>query len=303
MSFSDLMTSARGPGVIGTILALIVLLGFGLLFMYSFDEGSQGAGKTIESVIRDQHREIESLTVRIGNHAARLDQGKGRKSILDELKKTETQAVRQRAEIEWLEERGTSLDGELAAIGEEFETYKDRYRAHVRKAAEGTKLDRLTTLHGETFENVTIRQVNAVGMQIAHQAGFKRIPFEELPEDMMDLYQFCPAQKEQALAREKEIRNLHETQVAAAKGAVEQKRAEEAVRQEALQREQNARLLQNSLDRIKTLEDEIRQLQRDIADEALKRISRAPQMRQQLAMKEREKARLQAQVNRLRTGL
>ena len=303
MSFSDLMTSARGPGVIGTILALIVLLGFGLLFMYSYDEGSQGAEKTIEAVIRDQQREIESLTARVANQTARLDGGKGRDSIIGELKKNQSQTVKQRAEIEWLKERGTTLDSELASLGVEFESYKDRYRAHARKAAEGTKLDLLTTLAGETFEKVTIRQVNAVGMQIAHQAGFKRIPFEELPDEMRDHYQFCPRQKEQALAREKEMRNLHETQVATAKGAVEQKRTEETARQKVLQREQNARLLQSTLDRIETLDDEIRQLQRDIQAEALKRISRAPQMRQQLSAKERELTRLQAQANRLRTQL
>jgi hypothetical protein len=39
MSFSDLMQSGRGPGVIGMLLALVVLVGFGLLFMFAFDEG------------------------------------------------------------------------------------------------------------------------------------------------------------------------------------------------------------------------------------------------------------------------
>ena len=45
------MSSARGPGVIGMIMALIVLLGFGVLFMFAFDEDLQGGGQTIEALV------------------------------------------------------------------------------------------------------------------------------------------------------------------------------------------------------------------------------------------------------------
>ena len=58
MSFSDLMSSGRGPGVIGMVMALFVLLGFGLLFTLAFDEGFQGEGITIEAEIANQAKAI-----------------------------------------------------------------------------------------------------------------------------------------------------------------------------------------------------------------------------------------------------
>ena len=58
MSFSDMMSSGRGPGVIGMVMALIVLLGFGLLFMFAFDEGLQGGSQSIQSVIAQQAKHI-----------------------------------------------------------------------------------------------------------------------------------------------------------------------------------------------------------------------------------------------------
>jgi hypothetical protein len=34
MSFTDLMSSSRGPGLIGTLMALLVLVGFGTLYLF-----------------------------------------------------------------------------------------------------------------------------------------------------------------------------------------------------------------------------------------------------------------------------
>lgn len=51
MGFTDMMSSGRGAGVIGSIMAVVVLGGFVLLFVLVFDEGLQGGGETIESVI------------------------------------------------------------------------------------------------------------------------------------------------------------------------------------------------------------------------------------------------------------
>src|SRR6478735_1067734 len=58
MSFSDMMSSGRGPGVIGMLMVLVVLIGFGFLFMFAMDEGS--GAQSIESVIAQQKRDIES---------------------------------------------------------------------------------------------------------------------------------------------------------------------------------------------------------------------------------------------------
>ena len=59
--FEDIFSSSRGAGVIGALLALLVLVGFGTLFLFVFDKGMQGGDITIESVIRDQDSTITSL--------------------------------------------------------------------------------------------------------------------------------------------------------------------------------------------------------------------------------------------------
>src|SRR6218665_1742967 len=61
MSFGDLLSSGRGPGVIGMFMAIIVLVGFGAISIFVFDAELQGEGVSIESVIRRQSEEIESM--------------------------------------------------------------------------------------------------------------------------------------------------------------------------------------------------------------------------------------------------
>ena len=46
------MSSGRGPGFIGLLLALLIVGGFGALYVLVFDSEMQGKGVTIESVIR-----------------------------------------------------------------------------------------------------------------------------------------------------------------------------------------------------------------------------------------------------------
>jgi hypothetical protein len=73
MSFSDMMSSGRGPGVIGMLMALVVLVGFGVLFMFATDEGFQGGDQSIESIIKHQAGDIESLKGGIANGMKSLD--------------------------------------------------------------------------------------------------------------------------------------------------------------------------------------------------------------------------------------
>jgi len=302
MGFTDMMSSARGPGLIGAVLGLIVLLGFGLLSLLVFDSGFQGVDQTIESVLRNQAEEIESLAKQVETGTVQLQEGERRTRVQSELRDADRDMSKKRAEIEWLQERDKSLDKEMIAMRADLEAYKDRYREHVRAAAKGTKLDRLATVKDEVFEQVTFRQINAIGIQIAHQDGYKRIPFEELPEEMKDYYQFCPEQKKAALAKENEHAELHERETTAAEDVAAQQRQQTAERERQHQKEKNIQLLEATEMRIRTLDDEIVSLDHAIKAEVKKSLSRAPQMRMQLDAKKREKTNLEAQANRLRAG-
>ena len=303
MSFSDLMSSGRGPGVIGMLLALVVLVGFGVLFMFAFDEGLQGADQTIEARIAHDAKEIENLTSGIANREKELTKIPALQAKTKELSAIKTENRIREGGIDSLKKGITSAKEAIDAKLKDFDAYKDEYRAFARGQAKGQTMPRLETTKGGVYENVTIREVTAIGVQIMHDGGQKRIPFEELPADMQDHFQFDPKQKADAVAKEEASRNEHENAVTASKEALEQQAAEQKVKDAEAAREKAIRAIAVKRSRIQSLEDEIEALEKALPKEAMKRISNAPQMRQQLAAKQRDLAALRADVARLEGGL
>lgn len=219
MSFSDMMESGRGPGVIGMLLALVVLSGFVLLYFFVFDEGMQGAPKTIESVIRLQAMEIDNLKEQHKYHEGSLNVLPKLEATKKELSALVRENRIREGQIKGLNESLASATNELEETGKRFENYKNDYRSFVRDKAKGREIPRLETSQGN-YENVTIREVTAIGAQIRYDGGLKRIPYEELPADMQDYYQFDAKQKSDAIADEITQRNQHESEVAKAGATV-----------------------------------------------------------------------------------
>jgi hypothetical protein len=303
MSFSDMMQSARGPGVIGMIMALVVILGFGLLFMFAFDEGMQGGDKSIESVIAHQTAEIDGTKEAILRGGKKTGEAPLVLAAAKELTALKRENQSRDAKIGGLKQDVATAADALAAKSKEFEGYKDVYRAFVRGKAKGQMIGRLESLKGTVYENATIREVTAIGVQIRHDGGFKRIPFEELPMEMQDHFQFDPKQKAEALANEESARKEHEGAVSAANAAVSEQAAEQRIKNAEAAREQAIRAIAMKESRMESLSDEIKQLQEAIVLEGKKTISRAPQMRAQLASKQQEAVTLREEVSRMRAGL
>jgi len=236
MSFSDMMESGRGPGVIGMLLAMVVLSGFVLLYFFVFDEGMQGAPRTIEAIIRQQSTEINNLNDQRQHHQEGL-------ALLPKLETTQKELssmVRENrireGQVKGLKESLASATAELEETGKRFEAYKDEYRSFVRDKAKGTEIPRLETAQG-IYENVMIREITAIGAQIRYDGGLKRIPYEELPLDMQDYYQFDAKQKADAMAGELSERDRHESEVAKAGGAASATMAEK--KEQSIQEERD----------------------------------------------------------------
>lgn len=208
------MQSSRGPGAIGMILALVVVLGFGLLFMFAFDEGLQGGGKSIESVINSQAKEIENLKDGIESGSKTLNRAPVLVAAADGLIRSKLESKNLLIKAESLKTKIKALDADLNDKSAQWETYKDEYRAFIRSKAKGQVLATLEIKTGEVFNNVNIREVSAIGIQIRHDNGFERLGFEELTAAMQDYYQYDPAQKNSALAAESAAREKHEADVA-----------------------------------------------------------------------------------------
>lgn len=303
MSFTDLMTSGRGPGLIGMLLALVVLVGFGVLFVFAFDEGLQGKDQSIESVIANQAREIADIESAISHGQGRLAEAPKRDAAVRTLATIKRENLFRDGELEGLRSRLTSLADAIAAKQREIEAYKDEYRALVRGRAKGTTMDRLETRGGDVYEKVSIREVSAVGIQIIHEGGQKRIPFEDLPAEMQDFYQFDPAQKAEVIAREEAARGEHEAAVQVATEAAGRQEMERREKEAAAKVERAERAAIVMAAKIETLAEEIRSLESALEVEVRKPLSRAPQMRQQISAKQRERAALLDQLGKLRSGL
>ena len=198
------------------VMALIVLLGFGLLFMFAFDEGLQGGPQSIESVIAQQAKNIIEDQQAITAGRESLAQIPSKLANVKELGRLKRESELLQAKATKLFEVVAANKAELARDDEAFEAYKDEFRVYARSKAKGEVMATLETLTGVTYHDVNIREVTAIGIQIRHEGGHKRIPFEDLSDAMKDRFQFDPKQKEKALAQESENRDQHDAAVAVA---------------------------------------------------------------------------------------
>ena len=264
MSFSDLMSSGRGPGVIGMVMALIVLLGFGLLFMFATDEGFQGGDQSIESLIAHQAKDIEFSKGTIENGRQLLGDAPERIKKAKELSRLKRGSLALQERVVALERDIESGKAEAVLSDKAFEDYKDQYRAYVRGKAKGETLDTLKTGSGVIYKNVSIREVTAVGIQIRHDDGHKRIAFEELPEAMKDHFQFDPKQKAAAVASEQAKWNEHEAAAVVAGDLADKEVARQKQKEAELAKERTMRDVAIKQAQISSIQQEIGNLEREV---------------------------------------
>jgi hypothetical protein len=211
------MSSSRGPGVVGMILALVVMAIFVILFVFAFDDRFQGGQKSIQSVISDQAQEINSYLSGIEDGKKTLVGIKVMTSKAEELAQLNRDAPSFAEKLSSFERHAVTAKDELARSEQDFEAYKDRYRTYVRNKAKGEVWETLKTEDGKTYTNVKVREVTPVGIQVMHDDGHKRIPFELLPDSLQDYFQFDADQKAKVLASEEATLNEHEAAVASTK--------------------------------------------------------------------------------------
>jgi chromosome segregation ATPase len=299
MGFSDLMSSGRGPGVIGTLLALLVLVGFGTLYIFVFDEGMQGGKKTIESVIREQALAIDSDKEEIGRIRRQLSEGEQFKEQERELASLKAQSDRNLAQIEELNSGKATAEAAIVEAHKKWEDYKDAYRASEWARAKGEKLGTVVCLSGATYQDVVIREVNQKEMRISDSTGPKSIDSADLPLALQDRFQFDKEKKDVAERDEKDTEEVHRkkvqysqtkekrdtknSQIAALKGEVENKAA----------------AIKKANEDIPRWTNKIQQQQSAIAAEKLKTLSKAPLMEDELRRMERSAEENRSSISRL----
>ncbi len=209
MGFSDLLTSSRGPGLIGTLLALLVLVGFGTLYFFVFDESMQGGGKTIEAVIRDDAVVLESHKRTIESYKQQLVAGRLLEQQQDEIVRLEIGLENGKKTIAAGNAEEEALEAQIVAAEKAWEDYKDAYRASEWASARGEKYAEIRTLDGDIYTDVTVTEVDHTGMRVMISSGPKTIAGGELPLDLQDRFQFSAEKKKLVVdKREKDFEEL-----------------------------------------------------------------------------------------------
>jgi len=309
MSFSDMMQSGRGPGLIGMLMALVVLIGFGVLFVFAFDEGMQGGPQTIEALIKNQGQEIEGYRSRIVDGDKQLATAPAMLSSAKELTRIKRENQSQIDSTAALKTKIESANADLVAKKAAFENYKEQYRAYVRGKAKGETMAQLETKSGAVYKNVFIREVTPIGMQVRHDAGQKRILFEDLPDAMVDYYQFDPSQKATALADEHATRTQHEAAAAVANDQADQSMAQQRENDNQEKKEKTLRAITIGEAQISSLEADIvglqTQMQQAAAEAAAARaaghmhLNKSSSIAGYIRMKQKGIAELRAQIARM----
>ena len=187
---SDLISSARGPGVIGILIALFVLLGFGFLFTVVDDSASTMTGPNVQFQIKEKQRSIRVQERKMKEIQEDVATYEKHSKQLAELRDVQKSVTLKQAQLEELDLMRIAARADLVKLADQFEGYKKQYRDSERERAVGEAFDVFNTKDGKVYKQVSIRRISALGMEIRHKNGSKRIHFKDLPDEMQDRFQF-----------------------------------------------------------------------------------------------------------------
>ncbi|MBK1829445.1 hypothetical protein JIN77_01805 [Verrucomicrobiaceae bacterium R5-34] len=186
--FNDLLTSAKGPGVIGLGLGLVVLIGFGSLAFLVLEDNSGGKGLYEE--IKNKEKHVQTLEEKAKKWTETIKQYSEKREVANQLAAVKGNLKSQQALVASAEAEVAELNDQISATQQRFESYKDSYRLAERARAVGEKIPTLTIKNGKVYENVVIRRVFAEGMDIIHKNGGTLITLKLLPDDLLERFQF-----------------------------------------------------------------------------------------------------------------
>jgi predicted nucleic acid-binding Zn-ribbon protein len=204
---TDLFTSARGPGVIGLLLALIVLGGFGLLAMMVFEGMEESSGASPAVTLAQDAKTAEILRENIASARKQIDDTKGLRKVASEITDFELAFQSAKNLVADLEDRKSAAEATVMKAAEALSDYKRQYRKSARDSLVGKTYETLKTQSGKTYSNVSVTEVDLSRVQVRHSSGVTGIPLVELPDEIQEFLQIDTAEIEQHVAAEKERAN------------------------------------------------------------------------------------------------
>jgi hypothetical protein len=287
------------------IMASVVLIGLGLFLKHVLDEGAQERRRRIELLIANQAKDIEREKIQIETANKALEQASSiRNAGVKELRRMEQESMATNEKIGILKNKIVAEKTEIEHSIKALDSYRINYRNYVRSKAKGEIIEALETLSGVTYKNVSIREVTAIGVQIRHEDGQKRIPYEDLPEAMQIRFQFDKKEKAKALTVELAAKNEEDAFMAAGNGQANEQATKDNLKEnDAKQKKINQDIFPKKA-MLSALQNDIKSLEneRSQALGSKQRVNVGP-IDAMIQSKRSKIEALQAEINRLQSGL
>ncbi len=189
MALSDLLSSSRGPGIIGTLIAILVLGGFGTLFVV-FDKNMQDDGVTLQALVREQGIAIESRKEDIEINKKRIKEGRKFADHGQQIASLQGSLEKGAAQVGELEKGIEAAQASIEAENEAWNEYKVAYRNQVWKEAVGSQIEELKgAKSGKVYLAGKINDIGHTGISVTNAEGIARIPLEDLSPEVQERYQ------------------------------------------------------------------------------------------------------------------
>lgn len=186
---NDVLTSGRGPGIIGTILAAIVLGGFSGLALMVFNESGGGTEATVEEQLATQQTRLANLDLQIEEQTAQLKVIGIYQERKNELKKCQNSLAQKTKELTTFQTAQKLTQETLHDFYDQWENYKASYRKNERALWKGRVID-LSSIRGSDYQSAKISSITPLAIRVMLSAGPRSVPYEELPSEIQDQLQF-----------------------------------------------------------------------------------------------------------------
>lgn len=214
---SDFFDSARSPGVIGVVLGLVVLVGFGALGMAVFDGRLNGDNATrLKEEVRAQSITIFSLEDDIERAEKKLVDQKRNEAVHQKLAVvSKTMELLEKKEKEFAPQI-TKLREEIKQLGEDQLAYRDEYRVYERKRAVGETFDEVALASGKVLKKAQVREILTDKVRFTTEYGSASAEWKDLPQSWRDRFQIGEGELEKHSQMMDEMRRKRGQATAAA---------------------------------------------------------------------------------------
>lgn len=216
-----MLSSEEHPGLFTFMVGLIVLVmaavGLSLLMdrRFQFSSGVEELRREIkltEAEISELKNKNEDANQKLANYGTKLHTDSQNHKQL--TKQCETTGRRQGELVKTRDE----LLSSVALLDEKFSEYRSEYRRKTWLAAVGENLGTLTLRSGRTYQQVVIRRVTDVGLEIHHADGIARVQGPELDTKFQDRFQWDDEERRLRLKEESDHLDANSNQDGAGNG-------------------------------------------------------------------------------------